>query len=120
MQKPISPEHTRVLQDPGQWFPFNKYFPQGHFTSARQLFKGNRRAGWLRGLFRPLYPKKAHLTQKRAPILAGWGEAPWEKASLAERVQPEAPGWLQAAGRPPRPAPTLPFQLRKAGSFKID
>ena len=82
MQKPISLEHTQVLLGLGQWFPFNKYFPQGHFKSGRQLFKGNRRAVWLRGLFRPLYPKNAHLTQETSLPFPWIEEAPRDKPTL--------------------------------------
>ena len=88
VQKPISLEHTQVLLGLGQWFPFNKYFPQGHFTSGRQLFKGNRRAGWLRGLFRPLYPKNAHLTQETSLAFSLGGKRrpgtnrPWVRIQL--------------------------------------
>ena len=111
MQKPISLEHTQVLLGLGQWFPFNKYFPQGHFTLGRQLFKGNRHAGWLRGLFRPLYPKNAHLTQETSLefSLGGRGAQgqidPGCGYNLRLYSRASAEG---ARAKPPRPAGSRP------------
>lgn len=107
VQKPISLEHTQVLLGLGQWFPFNKYFPQGHFTLGRQLFKGNRHAGWLCGLFRPLYPKNAHLTQETSLEFSLGGRGAQGQIDPGCRCSPRLHSTASVDGaRGERPLPT--------------